>query len=60
MIKKVRITVIRKVSHADLSARYENPMEHACDMQEGQTFISEDNQKPEGMCEIAWQSMILF
>lgn len=58
MLKKVKITVIRKVSHADLSALYENPMEHACDMQEGQTFISVDNQKPEGMCESAWQSMM--
>ena len=60
MIKKVKITVIRKVSHADLSALYENPMEHACDMQEGQTFISVDNQKPEEMCESAWQSMMPF
>lgn len=60
MTKKVKITVIRKVSHADLSALYENPMEHACDMEEGQTFISVDNQKPEEMCESAWQSMMPF
>lgn len=43
MIKKVKITVIRKIHYGDLSAMYENPMEHACDMQEGQTFISKDN-----------------
>ncbi len=60
MVKKVKVTVIRKVNHADLSARYENPIEHTCDMQEGQTFISVDNQKPEGMCESAWQSMMPF
>ena len=54
MVKKVKITVIRKVNHADLSARYENPIEHTCDMQEGQTFISIDAQKPEGLCESFW------
>lgn len=59
-MKKVKITVIRKVHYADLSTQYENPIEHACDMQEGQTFISEDAQKPEGLCESAWGSMQAF
>ena len=59
-MKKVKITVIRKIHHADLSAQYENPIEHACDMQEGQTFISVDAQKPEGLCESAWGSMQAF
>ncbi len=56
----VKITVIRKVNHSDLSAEYENPIEHACNMQEGQIFISVQNQKPEGLCESAWQSMLPF
>ena len=30
VMKKVRITVIRKVCHKDLMAKYENPVEHAC------------------------------
>lgn len=59
-MKKVKITVVRKVHYADLSTQYENPIEHACDMQEGQTFISEDAQKPEGLCESAWGSMQAF
>lgn len=58
-MKKVKITVIRKIHHADLSAQYENPIEHACNMQEGQTFISVDAQ-PEGLCESAWGSMQTF
>lgn len=33
-MKKIKITVIRKVHYTDLSAQYENPIEHACDMQE--------------------------
>lgn len=59
-MKKIKITVIRKIHHADLSAKYENPIAHACDMQEGQTFISVDAQKPEGLCESAWGSMQAF
>jgi uncharacterized repeat protein (TIGR04076 family) len=59
-MKKVKITVIRKVHHADLSERYENPIEHACEMREGQTFVSENGERPAGMCESAWSSMQSF
>ena len=59
-MKKVKITVIRKVNYADLSARYENPMEHACDVEEGQVFITEGWKKPEGLCDSAWESMSPF
>jgi uncharacterized repeat protein (TIGR04076 family) len=53
-MKKVKITVIRKIHHADLSAQYENPIEQACNMKEGQTFITVDAQKPEVLCESSW------
>jgi len=56
----VRITVIRKIWHQDLSELYENPIEHTCDVQEGQVFISEDGQQPEGLCDSAWESMRTF
>ena len=59
-MNNVRITVIRKIHHADLSARYENPIEHACSMKEGEIFISKNGEKPEGLCESAWQSMQPF
>ena len=57
---KVRITVIRKVCHRDLMERYENPIEHACDMSEGQVFISEDGKRPSDLCESAWGVMESF
>lgn len=60
IMKKVKIMVIRKVHYADLSAEYENPIEHACDLCEGQQFISVDCKCPEGLCESAWQSMLPF
>jgi uncharacterized repeat protein (TIGR04076 family) len=59
-MKTLRITVIRKADYKDLQAKYENPIEHACSMEEGQTFISENAQMPQGMCESAWQSIYPF
>lgn len=59
-MKNVRITVMKKVCHTDLMERYENPIEHACDMQVGQVFISADMKRPKGLCESAWESMSAF
>ena len=59
-MKKCRITVKRIVEHRDLMDLYENPMEHACDMKEGQVFIANGWQKPEGMCDSAWETMSQF
>ncbi len=59
-MKKVKITAIRKVWYQDLSAKYENPIEHSCDIEEGQVFVSCDGQKPEGLCDSAWESMSQF
>ena len=59
-MKKVKITAIRKVWYQDLSAKYENPIDHSCDIEEGQVFISCEGQKPEGLCDSAWESMQAF
>ena len=56
----VKITVVRKACYQDLSVLYENPIEHACDVFEGQVFISRDGHKPEGLCDSAWGSMREF
>ena len=59
-MKKVKITVMRMARYEDLMALYENPIEHACDMRLGQVFIANGWQRPEGMCESAWESMSPF
>lgn len=59
-MKDIRITVMRKACYRDLMALYENPLEHPCDMEEGQVFIAHGWEKPEGLCESAWQSMSPF
>lgn len=59
-MKKVKITAIRKVQYDDLMAKYENPIEHTCDVYEGQSWISNDGQCPEGLCPEAWKTMCGF
>ena len=43
---KVRITALRKTTYPDLMARFENPIEHACEVREGQVWISENGERP--------------
>lgn len=59
-MKNVRITVMRQTVYEDLIRQYENPIEHACDLKVGQVFISENGQKPETLCDSAWESMEQF
>ena len=39
-MKQCRITVMRVARYDDLIAQYENPIQHACDMTEGQVFLA--------------------
>lgn len=59
-MKNVRITALRRTEYPDLMAQYENPIEHACDIKDGQVFISRDGQRPDGLCPEAWESMRRF
>ena len=57
---KIRITAVRKTCHTDLIEKYENPIQHACDIEEGSVYIANGWEKPEGLCQSAWDSMSLF
>lgn len=59
-MKKVRITVMRKACYHDLMAKYENPIDHACDIREGQVFIANGWKRPDGFCESAWETISPF
>ena len=59
-MKKIKITVIRKARYDDLIARYENPIENACDMEEGKIFIANGWERPEGFCLSAWETLSPF
>ena len=57
---KVRITAIRQTVYNDLIAQYENPIEHACDIRQGQQWTAIDGKCPDGLCPSAWESMRPF
>ena len=59
-MKTVKITAIRKAIYPDLMEIYENPIQHACDVEEGQVWLSINGQKPDDMCDSAWDSMASF
>ena len=51
---------MRMARYDDLIQRYENPIENACDMREGQVFLADGWQKPEGFCDSAWDTLSPF
>ena len=59
-MKDVKITAVRKTCYPDLMEKYENPIEHTCDVQEGQVWISKNGEKPESFCDSAWDNMAVF
>ena len=59
-MKKCRITVMKMAHYADLMEKFENTIEHACDLKEGQEFVANGWQKPAGLCDSAWESMSPF
>ncbi len=40
--------------------KYENPIQHACDVAEGQVWIANGWAKPECFCDSAWDSISAF
>ena len=59
-MKKIRITVMKMAKYDDLIAKYENPIEHACDMEVGKVFIANGWERPEGFCQSAWDTISPF
>ena len=59
-MKKCRLTVMKKACYPDLMERYENPIEHACDIEEGAVYIADGWKKPDGLCDSAWESLSPF
>ena len=51
---------MRIACYKDLIEKYENPIEHACSMKLGDTFIVANATKPEGFCDSAWESIYPF
>ncbi|MBP5155302.1 MAG: TIGR04076 family protein [Clostridia bacterium] len=59
-MKKVKITVMSVARYPDLIEKYENPIEHACEMAPGKVFTANGWQKPAGFCDSAWETVSPF
>lgn len=59
-MKKCRITVMKVARYDDLIEKYENPIQHACDIKEGKVFIANGWERPEEFCLSTWESMSAF
>ena len=59
-MKKVKITVMRMARYDDLIELFENPIEHACNMELGKVFETDGYIMPEGFCGSAWESVSPF
>lgn len=56
----VRIIAMRQTVYDDLMERFENPIEHTCDVTIGQEWVSVGGQRPEDLCPSAWEVMRPF
>ena len=59
-MNKIRITAARVARYDDLIEKYENPIQHACAVSEGQQWIADGWARPERFCESAWESLSPF
>jgi len=60
-MKKVKITVIKCAFHEDLATEYAKPGTGACPVHEvGQVYYTNGWQKPDGLCDNAWKSMMEY
>ncbi len=53
----VKITAVKVTEHKDLIEKYENPIQHACNIKVGDVFYSKNGEKPENLCSEAWKVM---
>ena len=56
----VKITAVKVAKYDDLIAKYENPISHACNIREGDVFISKNVEKPANFCSEAWKTIKEF
>ena len=59
-MKKCAITVMKIARYDDLIEKYENPIQHACEVKEGEVWVANGWCKPEGFCDSAWDSISPF
>lgn len=56
----VKITALRRTEYPDLMEQYELPLEEACTVHLGQTWIAREGRCPDGFCQSAWETLRPF
>ena len=56
-MKNVKITAVRRACYPDLMEKYENPLEEACCLDVGMSWVSVNAQIPAKFCNNAWQTL---
>lgn len=56
-MKKCKITVMKCTEYPDLMEIYLKATEHKCPHKVGDVFIANGWEKPEGVCDSAWESI---
>lgn len=51
---------MRVARYDDLISAFENPISHPCDMREGDVFVADGHNRPDGFCPSAWESLSPF
>ena len=51
---------MKMARYDDLIEEYENPIEHACDMEVGRVYIADGWKKPADFCDSAWDTISPF
>ena len=57
---KVRIKAVKKTYHRDLAIKYQKNLDLACDVKEGEEWISLEGEMPVGFCPSAWSNLSPF
>ena len=56
----VKITAVRRTEYSDLQEFYELPQQDPCCVAIGQEWLAKKGQRPEGLCESAWETLRPF
>lgn len=59
-MQAIKITILKQTVYQDLIDRYENPLDEACFMRVGDSYVSIDAKRPANFCESAWSTMLPF
>lgn len=59
-MRTIKIKAIRCADYKDLQREYENPIEHTCDIKEGDEWEWTGGERPEGICGEAWNTLRPF